>query len=785
MKRLSNLSARYPHVIIAIFLALFVVAIHLHSTYRHYNFTFETMAPKDTSEYADYKEFEDLFGIGGVMFIIAFEDEPLVTNENLAMIDRIMQRIEALDGTDTMVGLSNALDIRATEDGLDVSEFVERIPLDQQGLDDVRERLLSDPLMVGNLISADGTLAAMIGRFEEWSSDPEVRFAYFNEVDRILAEEGRGRVEFHQAGVPYMDRTLVGHIVRDTAVFIPMTILIFALLLWAAFGQMRAIWMPLLPVVIAGAMTLGALSGSGTPMSVLTGEGLLMTLIMVLGLSNSVHLLNRYQEDVARAPDNRPRALAETLRHIGVACFLTSVTTAIGFISLTVTDIPTLRQFGIFGSAGILFAYAGTVLLLPATIVVLERWRATSPRSPGASRAVDSFVRTTAEIVIRHPRTIIAIGVAIFAGSAVAMTAVEIDSRFRRDLKSDDPAVRSMDFIEARLGGAFPLHILVKGDRPDTIKRPEVLAEMEILRAGMEALPTVSKVISPTQFIKKMNRAMNEGREDAYRLPETKEAVAQYLLLFEMAGSDNEFDRLVSYDYSTARMTARTEDHPPAQYRATIARLHELVADRFPEGVEVYEAGEAPLFHTVTTRLIGSLVKSLYFAMPLIFLITALAFRSGKLALLCILPNVLPLTVGMGFLGLTGISLRFSTIVAFPVAFGLAIDGTIHFLARYRLEIAAGRGPEEAVRATLTTAGRAMVMTTVFLVSGYAVMLFSNFMAMVHMALLMSIIVVSALVGDLLVLPALLLIFRPEIPAPAGDNRTAAPRQRRSRSVGQ
>jgi predicted RND superfamily exporter protein len=345
--------------------------------------------------------------------------------------------------------------------------------------------------------------------------------------------------------------------------------------------------------------------------------------------------------------------------------------------------------------------------------------------------------------------------------SAAAIPWVRIDGRPTLDLKAADPARRSLDFLDRNLGGAYPLEILIDGARTDAIKEPALLAAVAEVKAGLEARPEVSRATSPVEFIKKMNRAMEGDAPDGYRLPATREAVAQYLLLFEMAGSDAEFERLVNYDYSVARMTAVTTDLPAERYEDLLAAVERLGAAHMPAGTSLRVSGEGPVWHAATDTLISTLLRSLYVAMPLVFLVTGLAFRSLRLGAISILPNLVPITLALGLLAPLDIALRFSTITAFPLAFGLAIDDTIHFLARYRAELAAGRTNEEAVRTTIKTTGRAMFLTSALLVAGFSVLFVSSFLGIVHVTFLMCLILVVALAGDLLLLPALLLTFPP------------------------
>ncbi len=774
MPRPYNIITRYPVMIIAGFVAACAAAVVVHSHYQHYEFSFETMAPTGTQEFTEYRRFIDSFGPSDTIYIIAFRDHDLLRNENLVMIDAITRGVEELAETFTATSLTNVLDVRGEAGTLNISEFVESIPLPADRFASLRARLIADPLAIGNLISEDAETTTIVVRMDEYVQNPAALSAYFDKVQAVLDRYGRAGIKFHLAGGQFMTAHVYRHMVRDSNRMLMLTLLVLGVLMRLAFGQTRAVWMPLVPLVVAAVLTMGTLSGSGAPMTILTGQGVLTVLIIVIGLSDAVHLLNRYREDLDNAAAGGSLgALKSTLSHVGFACFLTSLTTGIGFASLAAADIPTIRDFGIFGAFGIAYAYVAALVCLPALIVVMERRRPSKPRPNRGRDLLDRILAAAAEFAIARPATIIAGGALLLVGSIAAAPLVRIDNRYTEDLRRSDPGVVSLNFLEEHLGGPFPIHIVVRGSRPDAIKDPGVLADMAAVEEELVGMPEISKVISPALFVKKMNRAMNDDHPEAYTLPATRESVAQYLLLFEMDGGDSEFDRLVTYDYSTAIIEVFAYNITPEQYEMVLDRLTAVTKDRF-EGLEVVAAGNMALFHSIATRLISTLIRSLYLAMPLIFIVTCLTFRSLKLGLVAMIPNLLPLTVGLGFLGLSDISLRFATMVGFPVAFGLAVDDTIHLLVRYREEIAAGRTIEDAIRVSLATSGRAMLMTTVFLIAGFSVMLTSSFLAAIHISMVICVILAAALLGDLLLLPALL-VKMPTVSHTLGRPRSAQP----------
>ena len=675
------------------------------------------------------------------------------------MVERITDRIESLEGTESVTSITNTKDIRGADDGLEVEPFAGELPLSAKALGELARRLTTDPIVSGVLISGDATTTAVVGRLLPDVLTTEGRERYFTALETILAEEGPG-ITFEVTGLPHMFRTLQHHVDRDTALLTPMINVVFALLIWFAFGQRRMMWIALVPIYIAAMLTVGSLMLSGRPMTILTAQGLVVILIMVIGMCDCVHLIDRYRQEVARDP-GAPRfePLVTAIKHVGKACLLTSVTTAVGFSGLIASEIPTVRDFGIFGTLGVLYAFLTAVLLLPACIIVVER-RWTSPPPPlghaeWATRGLDAIARLTT----RWPRVIIGAGVVVLVASLALIPRVRSEILWADILKPSDPALLAFDFLNEEMSGGFLYPVVVKGAEPDAVKAPAFLALLDEIKDALEALPYIGKVATPSTYLRKTNKALHEDREDAFVFPESREAVAQNLLLFEMAGGDNEFDRLTTYSYDVVRLLAYSPDLPSATYDELAAVVAGFAARAREIGAEVYLSSIFPVRREAGTNTVTTLVVSLAMALPLVFVVMMITFRSIRLGLISVLPNLLPIAVGMGMLGLTDLPLSASSVVAFPIAFGLAVDDTIHLLYRFNQALEAGQDTVGAVRSALVGTGRAMVLSTVFLIAGFSVFFAASYQAVINLIIILHTVLLTAIVGDLLVLPALLVVF--------------------------
>jgi predicted RND superfamily exporter protein len=428
MQRIAGFVLRRPWTIVIAFALLCVGAQQSIDRFAVYDLSARPVTPDGSRGIEIHDEFEQLFGADDDSYMMAFAAEDTVLdNESLELIERLTERIEAIPDTLSVTSLTNILDMRSGPMGMDVVPFVGPLPLSAVELDDLRTRLPNDPVISGLLVSGDRKSAGMIVRMLPDALEPDRRKIYFDQLEVILAEDAPG-VKVHRAGWPFLRWTLQNHLESDATWLLPWVNLVFAVLLWLAFRQIRMVWIPMLPVIVSSMMTLGTLVLTGKPMTMLTAEGLLTTLVMVIGLSDGVHLVDRYRQESALNPTATGfEPLVAAIKHVGMACLLTSITTAIGFSGLISSLLPAIRDFGIFGSLGIFYAFAASVLFLPACIVLVERKWASKPLPPKESLWTTAILTRVSDFVITRP------GVCILAGLLVLGVSIGFGTRVRID----------------------------------------------------------------------------------------------------------------------------------------------------------------------------------------------------------------------------------------------------------------------------------------------------------------------------------------------------------------
>jgi predicted RND superfamily exporter protein len=537
---------------------------------------------------------------------------------------------------------------------------------------------------------------------------------------------------------------------NDQTRFLPLGMVLTSLLLILLYRSIYEVAVPMLSVGLSAGYTVGLMSLFEVPIDILSN--VLPLLVMVYGVADAVHLLGRVHEQMRRG-EARDLAIRTAVRHLGLACLLTSATTSIGFASLLTGSMNILRRFGLFAAVGVMVAYVVTLVIAPLG-VSLRPQRALGRSYVAALPWLDRLLSRIADLTIARRGPLLVLATLLVGGTIYAGSRVEVNNYLLGIYHDDNPTAIATRLAERKLEGVVRLQVSLQG-KPGSIKDPAVLEAMQQLQDWLKRRPEVTSTLSLATYVGELHRVI-VGRAG---LPETREGVASLLL---MAEGEERINRFVDYPYSKARILIGMRDVGARRYLPLVREVQRRLPPLFSKlGIEARVTGTSLVAYRGIDRLVYDLLKSLSVAFVIIGALLAIVFRSLKIGLLSLIPNVLPLTTGLGYMAIVGMRLEPATVIVFSIAFGIAVDDTIHFFARYREEIRSGATPEDAVRSTLRTAGRAMVFTSLVLITGFSVTLTSNFTGSAHFGELGGVILATALVTDLLVTPSCLLVFRP------------------------
>lgn len=750
-----ELILRRPRTCLAVMVAL-TLAVGSAGLNTQFDASLKTFILEDDPDHAFHQTYRKTFGQDEIL-VIAFEDDEIFRAENLALIRRLTRRIEDLDNIHDVRSLTNVEYMHSTEDSFEVLPLIgDEIPLDQGTLATKKDLAIKNPIFREDLISRDGrktsivvTLAAM-----------DAGYRYHHEIREIRGivrdEAARADKTLHLAGERYLDYRLLHYIHDDISLFIPLTCVALAVLLFLMFRNVRETVIGLAAVLACLLWVGGLVPLTGWKVNSVTAG--LPSLVLCIAVTDVIHIIHRYRRVLAMTPE-RMEALRKTLHEVALPCFLTSLTTAIGFGSLMLNDIHLIRGFGLLAALGVGICYPACMVIVGG---MLQVWPGSRPRnsypSPGVSHR---WMAAIAEGVIGKRKQILVGGALLIALAIAGVFRVEVQTDRVRYLHSHSDVFQSVDFIDRHLAGTTELDIWVEGGGEGAMKEPATLNRIERLARFLRKQPEIDKVICINDFLKDMNKAFQADDMAHYVLPRSREVAAQFLLIYGMSGNRNELDKYVDYPYSRARLSVRTSEQNSAKLDLLIARINAYLADSFGDTLTANLASAALPNNNVFHYMVRGLLLGLGVAVGIVGLVLAITFRSLWAGFVCMLPNLVPIIACLGIMGWCGVWLEIATAMTFSIALGIAVDDTIHFVSRYRLELNRQGDSEMAVRRTIEGLGPALIRTSIVIMGGFLVLLFASLRMNVMFGLLSAFIILIALMTDLFITPLCLLMLRP------------------------
>lgn len=684
----------------------------------------------------------------------------LVTVPRLRQLDALIEQLDVDPDIASVVGLPRAPLLLDGQVGvLDLAPLIERLPDDPEDEAAFRERILADPLLVPELVAADGSVLAIAVELDvNPDAITELRPAVIGLRERVETWRAANAPDLSivAAGVPAVRTDFFQLLLSDQLLTVPLLGLVLVILLGLIFRRLHGVLAPALAAAVPTLMVLGVMGWVGEPIGILNQS--YFTLLPVIAVADAIHMVSRFHEEVRRrvgpgevpSPAVRREAIAVALRAIGAACFLTSLTTAVGFGSLFAARMPILRSFGGYAALGIVFAY-GTVLLIIPLLLSLSRGTVPEAGRAESLGRVDRALLACAELSVRRPWLVLAAFGLLLAGSGFYGTRVVVDNTLTGLIGEEHPTRKAGVVADERLGGILGAEVELTGPA-EAFDEPAVLQRILAIEGWARDQPEVRTTSSPARQVKVLYEALT-GRGE---LPDSATGVVQVRLLAE---GDGGLDKTLRPAEGKARLSVRTRDDGGNAFADFGQRLQARVdAELAGSPVTGAVTGTPYVAYRGINAVTSDLRDSLVLALVAVTIIVGLLFRSVRVAFLALPSNMLPLAVGYGLMGFMEWELDPTPAVVFTVALGIAVDDTIHLLARTREEQAEGADLENALRGAVLHSGRAVVITTVLLCIGFGLNALSSFPSMRVLGILGAVVIFVALLGDLFLLPAVLTV---------------------------
>lgn len=764
-------------IIIIIAILAITVFMGFMGTKVELSYKMTPLLPKTDPSVIEYKEYQKEFGEDGSLLVIGVEDSRLFKleafNKWYDLTNSLKKiRVEKLKGKerDTVLGVTESVSIASVYNLVkapDEKKFIlenifQKNPGSQEELDSLLQIVFSLPFYQDFIYTKDKTTLLALTLDKE-IIDSESRHEL---MEAILSQtkkfEEETNIKLHYSGLPYIRYNNTTEVSAEIKLFIILSALITTIILFIFFRSIKATFFSLIVVGIGVVWSNGIMGICGYEITILTA--LIPPLVIVIGIPNSVFLLNKYHREFSKH-GNQIKSLQRVIERIGNATFLTNFTTSLGFATFIFTQSQGLVEFGVVASLSVMSIFVLSITLIPIIFSFLSEPKVKHTKhleNKWMGIMVDSLVK-----VVSKRRTIVyTVAIIVFGISIWGITTIKTTGNLVDDLPKDDPITIDLkEFFEVKFQGVLPLEIIIDTKKKGGVMQLSNLQKIDELQTVLHEHDRISKAVSIVDGLKFTRQAYYNGNPQKYALlnEQEKSFLAPYL---KNAG-DNKglLKAFVDSLNQTARVSAQIADIGTEEMEALMNELNKEIDEIFPpEDYNVIVTGSSTVFLKGTSYLVKNLFISLLIAITLIAVIMALLFSSLRMILISLVPNLLPLVITGGLMGILGVSIKPSTILVFSIAFGISVDDTIHYLAKYRQELKIRPWDiKTSVLLALKETGMSMIYTSVILFFGFGVFTASKFGGTIALGFLVSTTLLFAMLSNLVLLPSLLLTLEKRI----------------------
>ncbi|MFL2809119.1 MAG: RND family transporter [bacterium] len=759
-----------------------------------------------------YNKFREQFGRDEIVLAL-IHPKNVFDIEFLKKLKSFHEDLEAeVPHLDEVQSLINVTAMRGEGGDLIIEELMADWPDEDAEVMDLKDRVLRNKFYRNFLVSEDGQYTTVVvrsnafsdlgidldqeGILEEGFLDEEETSFSDNEKSQLLTDEQNS--EFVEAiksvadrhrntdfpielgGSPVMVHDLNKAMFKDMPVFVLASLGVIAILLLLLFRRLSGLLLPILTVILSMLTALGLLGLTGTKLTIVMQ--ILPSILITVGIGYSVHLLVIYYRHLREHGDEGD-AIAFAMGHSGLAILITSLTTAGGLLSFVPVKVAPVSDLGLYGAAGIMLCVFFTLVLLPALLSVLPKVKSAvveekmhfQERSQTRISFVDRALKSCGNFAVNHPWKVIVVSTLIALISLFGATQLRFSHNPVAWLPDNHSLRNATDAINDHMKGSASIELVVERDEEDAVKDPEFMKRLDEFNRFSEGTShnkiVVGKSSSVVDVVKEINQVLNEDREEYYRVSMDRRMIAQELLLFENGGTDD-LENLVNTPYSKARVTLKTTWVDANQYSGLLSKIERKIEDMFGKEKSYVVTGLIPIMVKTITFLMEGMLISYIIAAVVITLMMIILLADFRLGLWSMIPNFFPVLVGLGVMGMLDLPLDAMSILVGSIAIGVAVDDTVHFMHNFRRYQYIHQDIHLAVEKTLTSTGRAMLLTTIVLSAGFFIFTLSSMNNLISFGLITGLAIIIALLGDILLAPAMMALIYKNRPSNSTKKET-------------
>ncbi|MCG2430605.1 efflux RND transporter permease subunit [Aequorivita xiaoshiensis] len=751
---------------ILIVIAAITVLLALQWKNMRFTYTEANLLPDDHPINLEYNKFLSHFGEEGNLIVMGVKDSSIFTPEKFKAWNKLSEDIGKFNEVEFTLSVGNLQKLQKRTDttGFELVPFIKDSLLTSENLAGYEDELFNKlPFYDGLIYSPDkqSIRSAIYMKKDIVNTAARKDFIVDDLIPLIKKFEDDTGVKVYTSGMPYIRTLNSQSIIDEIGLFIGAALFITSLIFFFFFRSWRATFISMFTVIIGVMWAFGFLGLLQYEITVLTA--LIPPLIIVIGIPNCIFLINKYQQEI-KLHGNQAKSLQRVIAKVGNATLMTNLTTASGFATFILVNSELLREFGIVASINIVAIFLLSLFIIPIiySYMAVPKYKHLKHLN---KTWINSFVNWIERMVKQQRITIYIMAVLLLCASIIGIYNIKISGSLIEDMPKNTGFFDDIRFFEKEYEGIMPLEIMVDTKKKKGVMNLATLKRIDRLQEHIKEIPEFAKPISVVELVKYSKQAYYNGNPDYYQLPNSQE---RSFILSHAKSSNTDTNMLSSYVDSTgqfARITTFMKDTEPDRFDRIEEDLNAEIVKIFPEErYNVTVTGKALVFQKGTHFLVNNLILSLSLAIFLIALFMAWMFRSFKMIIVSLIPNLLPLIITAGVMGFVGVPIKPSTILVFSIAFGISVDDTIHFLAKYRQELIANNWKiKKSVYAALRETTVSMFYTSIVLFFGFSVFTISSFGGTVALGALVSITLLFAMLSNLLLLPTLLLSLEKSI----------------------
>lgn len=741
-----------------------------------------------------YDDFRKTFGREEKLVLTISADD-LFTFETIHRLKNLQTSIEKnVPHIHDVSGLINARVTLGEKDNLIVKDLFDPWPKTPEDLEKIKKTVQASRLFENLLINKAGTFSAIVIESQTYSpkkeSEAEMLDAFDDAFDdaedktspqqppsapptfltdlensamitalsKIIKENQKPNFTIHMAGSPYLTDSLKRAMQKDMATFIGLILLTIIIFLGILFRRVSGVILPLFTVALSTISTMGLLAHTGTSVKIMTQ--IIPSFLLAVGVGASVHILAIFYKHFDEH-HNKGAALRYTLGHSGLPILMTSLTTAAGLLSFAFSGLAPVAELGLFASMGVLLALLYTCILLPTLLAIFPIKPKLHKKGLTTDR-MNKLLIWFSDISIKYAKPILIGSILLMAGWIYAATQLSYSHNPMEWMAKDHPTRVATTIIDKALRGSVSMELLIHTKQENGLHDPDILNGIDLLMTQAMAIQTedyfVGKAMSLVDILKEVHQALNENNADYYAIPQNRQLIAQEFLLFENSGSDD-LKTFVDSQFQTARITFKVPWVDAIKYHSLIEDINHRAQVIFAGKATIRQTGMIVILASTVTTAIRSMGESYLIAFLAITLMMIFLLGDFKLGLISMIPNLFPILSTLGIMYALNLPMDLFSMLIGSIVIGLAVDDTMHFMHNYKRYTDEGLSPPAAIQNTLTGAGRAMLVTSIVLSMGFFVYVFSSMNNLISFGILASAAIVVALLADLLLAPALMVVL--------------------------